>query len=148
MKRKNPSRGAPADSTAAQELTLFAENDGDLYRQMRKPIELNLLKKYVKGTYNSELAVVAWTHFADAAARKYAKEFATPQEWNAIFSPATRKLAARYMAGTWEQELPSAAKFLNTVQSKTKQHGYTIGQPGDKAHYSEGTVSMHSGKRK
>lgn len=112
MKRKNPSRGAPADSTAAQELTLFAENDGDLYRQMRRPIELNLLKKYTKKTYSSALAVKAWTHFADTAAKKYAKEFASPREWNIIFTPATRKLAAEFMATAWEREMPLEAKRL------------------------------------
>jgi len=102
--RRNPPRSGPTDEHAATELVLFAENDGDLYRQMKRPIELNLIKKLKNGTYKHALAVKAWTNFADTAAKKYAKEFASAREWNLIFTPATRRLAGQEMADTFARE--------------------------------------------
>lgn len=108
--RRNPSRGGAADQDAAVELVLFAENDGDLYRQMRKPIETNLLKKYKAGKYDHTLALKAWMNFADTAAKKYSKEYGSPGDWNRVFTPATRKLAATEMRDTYEREMPYEAK--------------------------------------
>ncbi len=107
--RRNPSRGGAADQHAAVELVLFAENDGDLYRQMRKPIETNLLKKYKAGTYSHTLALKAWMNFADTAAKKYSKEYGSPGDWSRVFTPATRRLAATEMRDTWEREMPYEA---------------------------------------
>lgn len=104
--RRNPPRSGPADEHAATELVLYAENDGDLYRQMLRPIESNLIKKARKGTYDSKLALKAWVGFADAAAKKYAKEFASPGDWNKIFTPATRHMAAKEILRHFEGELP------------------------------------------
>lgn len=100
--RRNPPRSGPADEHAATELVLFAENDGDLYLQIKRPIELNLFKKFKAGKYNRELAVKAWMHLTEAAAKKYAREFASPGEWNMIFTPATRRMAAIEMRDSFE----------------------------------------------
>lgn len=103
--RRNPPRSGPADEHAATELVLYAENDYDLYRQMKRPIELNLIKKFRAGKYDRELAVKLWTYLTDAAAKRYAKEFASPSEWNRIFTPATRRMAAIEMRDTFEPEM-------------------------------------------
>jgi hypothetical protein len=65
----------PADPTAARELTLFAVNDGDLYRQRAQPIIKNLARKMTKGVYNHDLACKGWRYLADDAAKRYTKEF-------------------------------------------------------------------------
>jgi hypothetical protein len=78
----------PADPTAARELTLFAVNDGDLYRQRAQPIIKNLARKMTKGVYNHDLACKGWRYLADDAAKRYAKEF------GGMFNVATRELTA------------------------------------------------------
>ena len=62
-------------SEEARELYLVTDNDGDLYRQMLLPIYASLEKKIKKGTYNSELATVAFYHATTAASDKYFKDF-------------------------------------------------------------------------
>lgn len=71
-----------------RELVLYAENDGDLYRQRRQPIEKNLQRKFDKGTYVADKAVKLWRYFADDAAKKYVKE------WGGVFSVADRNAVA------------------------------------------------------
>lgn len=108
--RRNPPRSGPADEHAATELVLFAENDANLYRQMKRPIELNLIKKFKAGKYNRELAVKLWMYLADEAAKRYAIQFASPNEWNRIFTPATRRMAAVEMRDTFEPEMKIQAR--------------------------------------
>lgn len=86
-------------STESDELVLYADNDEPLYRQSYMPIIENLKKKVAKGKYDPVLATKLWMYHADRAAKKYAKEFATPGEWNRIFSVKDRKEAAAH----WEQ---------------------------------------------
>lgn len=92
-------------SDASHELVLYTVNDGDLYRQRVTPMLANLRRKIAKGTYNRELAVKLWLYLAEAGAKKYAKEFATPSEWSRIFPPADRREAAKEFARYYEDEL-------------------------------------------
>ncbi len=108
--RGNPSSGGTADKHAATELVLFAENDEPLYRQQRRPIELNLVKKFKAGKYDRALAVKLWMYLMDSAAKKYAKEFASPSDWNKIFTPATRRMAAIEMRDAFEPEMRIMAR--------------------------------------
>ncbi len=98
---RNP-RGGPIDHDAVRELTLYAENDGDLHRSMERPIMRNLARKMINGSYDPNLAVKGWMHWADAGARKYAKEFGGT--WNVMFSPATRHAVAVQAARHFESE--------------------------------------------
>ena len=63
------------DHVAARELSLYATNHGDLYRQRTQPVIANLRRKIAKGAYDPELAPFAWQHVADDAARLYCREF-------------------------------------------------------------------------
>ena len=76
---------APNDITAT-ELRLFADNDGDLYRQRTRPILANLGKKFRAGTYQSDLACKLWFSWAADAAKRYVAEFAAPGD--VIFTKA------------------------------------------------------------
>jgi hypothetical protein len=80
-----------ADPTAARELTLFAVNDGGLYRQRAQPIIKNLARKMAKGVYNHDLACKVWRYLADDAAERYAKEYGGSRT---MFNIATRELTA------------------------------------------------------
>ncbi len=111
MKRKNPVK--LFDSDAATELSLFAENDEPLYRQMVRPIEKNLARKMLAGKYNSALAVKAWRHFVDAAAKKYVKEFGGP-----AFGVAERNVVAIDFRDAFESEV--AAGGLNGLKRYLK----------------------------
>jgi hypothetical protein len=59
------------DPHASRELYLFAENDGNLYRQMLTPIETNLKRKIAKGTYETMLALLGFLNAVEVAAKHY-----------------------------------------------------------------------------
>lgn len=77
-----------SDKASERELELFADNDGDLYRQKFIPIIDNLKRKIKSGKYDPALAPKLWRYYFDEAARKYKKEFGHQ------FSVATRQALA------------------------------------------------------
>jgi len=82
------------------ELSLFIDNDRDLYTRKKIPIYKNLTKKMKKDQYDEKLAPKAFKYFVEEGAKKYAKEFAQPADWNTIFDKATRdSLAEDYARG-------------------------------------------------
>lgn len=87
-----------------EELLLFIQNDGDLYRQQFIPTVTNLMKKRAQGTYNSSGAVQAFSYLVEAGAKKYVKEVGVDRSWNAAFPPAVRAAAARELAKQFEAE--------------------------------------------
>lgn len=92
---------AQADEIAADELVLYLDNEFDLYKK-KQAIAANLLRKIERGSYDHKRAADAWGYVVEDAARKYAKEFASsPRDWNMIFTPATRRLAAEEIADRW-----------------------------------------------
>ena len=93
-----------ADEQAGDELLLYLENDADIYRRRLQPIFKNLVTKMARGTYNSTAAVRAFRYAAEDAAKKYAKEYATPSEWSSIFNPATRTYVAVSLRDSFETE--------------------------------------------
>lgn len=109
--RANPGK-RPRDNAnreVARELMMYAEQTRELYN-MRVSIHKALLKKIRAGTYSESKALIAWGRWFDNAAKLYAKEFASPGDWNRIFSKATRKLAARAYASSEAKVLKMAAR--------------------------------------
>src|SRR2546430_2062306 len=101
----NAPRGGEADEIAADELYLFIQNDGDLYRQQFEPIVKNLNRKRAKGEYDSEKAVKLWIYLVDNGARKYIKEFGTPgSHIDTVFNRATRLRVATRLRDDYEAE--------------------------------------------
>lgn len=89
------------ESPESRELRLFADNDGDLYRQSKQPIIDNLGKKMDKGNYDPSKAATLWGYHADRAAQSYTKQLGSPgDKWHQMFTPAVRKEAAQH----WEQD--------------------------------------------
>lgn len=85
------------DTAAARELKLYADNTFEIYNRHAMPTVENLKKKYVKGDYEHDKAVRAWEYVAEAAAKLYAREFATVGEWCKMFNAATRRVVAENM---------------------------------------------------
>lgn len=101
-RRLNPPRGF-SDSQARTELLLYIDNDGQLYRQQRDPIQKNLVRKLIAGKYDRHKSVKLWEYLADNAAKKYTKEFGTGDGFG-IFNKATRHEAAEHLASNFFQE--------------------------------------------
>jgi len=93
------------DPDMARELELYADNDSLLYFQRRKPILINLSKKYKKGTYDIQKAAKLWRYYIDAALEKYNKEFGSRgDKWYDLMSvPDRNLLALKYAQNTKEE---------------------------------------------
>lgn len=62
-------------SEEANELFLYAVNDGRLYHRMVKNILDNLEKKIKNGKYDKEKAIDLWYYVATEASNKYNEDF-------------------------------------------------------------------------
>ena len=97
VKRKRSIGDLPTykDKDAAREIQLYADNDSQLYFQMKRPILINLGNKYKKGTYSIEKAAKLWRYFIDAALKKYNKEFGSRgDKWFELLNTHDRQLLA------------------------------------------------------
>jgi hypothetical protein len=106
IKRKSIGQ-APSykDPDAAREIELYADNDSQLYFQMRKPILINLAKKYKKGTYDIDKAAKLWRYYVEAAMKKYNKEFGSRSDkWFELLNTHDRNLLATDYAIRTKQE--------------------------------------------
>lgn len=93
------------DKDAAREIQLYADNDSQLYYQRRKPIILNLQKKYQKGTYDIDKAAKLWRNYIDAALQKYQKEFGSRSgKWYDLLSVGDRNLLSLEYARETKKE--------------------------------------------
>ena len=92
------------DPDMAREIQLYADNDSLLYTQRRKPILINLSKKYRKGTYDVDKASKLWRYYIDASLQKYHKEFGGRGKWYDLLSVPDRNLLAHeYAVSTLEE---------------------------------------------
>lgn len=108
--------------TDAHELTLFATNDGDLYRARIRPILQNLARKIVAGTYDPAKAPTLWRYAADDAAQRYTREHGTPGPHGAYgsFSVETRKACAAMLAESYAESVADAAQTIAAARQVRK----------------------------
>ena len=99
-RRYGRSVSGPADTQAANELDLYAENTSELYNQ-KKSILANIQRRLKKGTYDHSLAPKLWMYWVDAAAKRYVKEFGSGGNISTIFNKATREHLARELANRY-----------------------------------------------
>jgi hypothetical protein len=97
-----PMKEGRGDETAARELYLFINNDGDLHRQQTSSIIKNLGKKFKKGVYDRQLAVKLWMYLIDNGAKKYERDYGTPGA--KMFDKDTKILAAEMFEEEWYNE--------------------------------------------
>lgn len=79
----------------ANELTLYACNNGELYRSMIVPMVRNLAKKYARGTFDKDKAREWFYKVAHEASKMYMREFPNDgEEYGHCFPPVVKKRAA------------------------------------------------------
>lgn len=111
------------DRAMVDELKMFIENDAQLYRQRTRPVQVNLEKKWQKGTYNHAQAPKLWMYLVNDGAKQYIKQYATP---DMKIDVATRKQVAQELADEWQDEMeaqfgPMGASASTRVQAGTWQ---------------------------
>jgi hypothetical protein len=104
-KRTPPSVGgfdewSPEDR--ADDLVLWIENDGDLYRQQHVPIQKNLRAKMARGTYDSDKAVKLFMYLVENGAKHYVRD-TNGGKWHVAFPKSTREIAARELRDRYER---------------------------------------------
>lgn len=114
-------------SHEATELTLFIENDADLYRQQMQPIQKNLVTKMARGLYDKTKAEKLWMYLAESGAKKYVKEFGSGSEgeWHRMFPVSVRKEVARILNDSFmvEASLGNYNRYLPKKYAGWKPSG-------------------------
>ena len=100
--KPNAKFGEP-NKAQANELHAFADNHGDLYRQMIEPIQRNLEKKIKSGAYDPDLADKAYFRVMQEAAKLYEKDN-PPMPGISTFSKNDMYAAAQKMRKLFEEE--------------------------------------------
>lgn len=127
-------RTTVADDTAAHELELYLTNDAALFgpQSQAEAVRQNLLRKIKSGTFDFERSVQAWMYVVESGAKAYAKEFAKPSEWSAMFNAATRRAVARSLAEEFYTEAKLGNYDLKGNASKPKpMSGYAYEAAGE-----------------
>jgi predicted RNase H-related nuclease YkuK (DUF458 family) len=108
-----------AGDTEQRELELYIINDSDLHRRHVQPIIKNLQLKVKRGVYDREKAVKLFMYLADAGAKKYHKEFGSPDDmWSDIFPKRDRQAVAEELRNYYEEEIMEGMEGI-TASSKT-----------------------------
>lgn len=113
-------RGEEAEAHAVDELILYIDNDGDLYRSQTTAIMRNLAQKMIKSRYDEDRAPQAWRYLADAGAQKYTREFGEGGRHGSYgtFSPADRQAVAVKFARRFERQVKNGEFDLKELAAK------------------------------
>ena len=106
--------------TEANELKLYIDNDGDLYRQQTTSILRNLATKKARGVYDHALAAKLFGYLVESGAKKYTKEFGGT--WHQVFDVPTRKKVAAELADDFENEW-RAGSYRDLLPKKYQEGG-------------------------
>ena len=106
-------------SEFAQYIVDAVESDGTIYRQMYRPITINLAKKKANGTYDREKAIIATTHLATEGIRKFKKQFEAYHERSyGVVSAATKHAIAVELLSGMLDDINEVAK---EIKAKAKR---------------------------
>jgi hypothetical protein len=133
-KKVNEEYEGTSDPSAAQELELFIDNDGDLYRQQIQPIYKNLLRKMVKGKYDHELAKKLWMYLVDNGAKKYVKEFGG--DVRTMFPKPLRQAVASVLADDFRTEVKAGGISPEDYDVKGEVDKSVLGESRRRRHTS------------
>lgn len=112
-------RASEVDEQAATELVMYTENNSELWgpgNTQGASIRKNLKEKQKRGTLDPSRVPKLFEYLMDSSAKMYAKEYASPGEWNTIFTKATRRLAAQEMADEYLEELELQSNGSDEVE--------------------------------
>lgn len=94
-----------SNESIAEELALFTENDGDIYRRQTAPILKNLTTKKAQGKFDPEEAVKLFMYLTETGAREYIKQHGSLGDvWHEMFPINVRRIVAQKWADEFEQE--------------------------------------------
>lgn len=118
---------ADVNETDARELSLFAENDGDLCRARVQPIIANLARKVAAGTYDAARALTLWRYAADDAAQRYTRAHGSPGPNGSFgcFDTATRQAVAAMLAEGYAEQVAEVGADLKAERDNRKR--WTLG---------------------
>ena len=88
------------DKHMVDELKLFIDNDGQLYKQRLIPIVKNIQKKMKSGKYDHKKAPKLWMYLVTDGAKKYEKEF-----HGLKFSKQEKEAVAQQFADEYKDEI-------------------------------------------
>ena len=115
-----------SDDSVAEELKLFIDNDGQLYRGQTTSIYKNLVTKKARGQYNSKLAEKAFLYLATSGAKKYAKDVGgDPRQWNTMFPMKVRKITAAKLEKDFRTEM-ELGNYDNMLPKKYQKEEKSI----------------------
>jgi hypothetical protein len=104
-------------SIGARELRLFVENNEKLIKQSMLWFR-NFATKKARKTYNKDLAIKGFMHFAKRAAQAYCKDQGEPPaSWNKLFSMSDRQDFARFYEELFRSEY-AALRFESILPAK------------------------------
>ncbi len=94
-----------SDESVAQELALFTENDGDIYRRQTSSILKNLATKKAQGKYDRDKAVDLFMYLTETGAKEYIRQHGSPGDvWHKMFPVNVRRIVARKWRDEFEEE--------------------------------------------
>lgn len=85
------------ETAESRELGLYADNERDIYFGYIVPVVRNLAKYHKRGKFDTVKAIDAFFPAANAAAKKYCREFARVEDAPKIFDVTVRYTAAAYL---------------------------------------------------
>ena len=93
------------DESLANELVLFTENDGDIYRSQTLSVLKNLASKKASGKYDRNKAIQAFMYLAETGAKEYIRQHGSPGDiWHQMFPTNVRRTAAVKWRDEFEEE--------------------------------------------
>lgn len=93
------------NESMAEELALFTENDGDIYRRQTEPILKNLATKKASGKYDHDKAAQLFMYLTETGAKEYIKQHGSPGDvWHTMFPISVRRIIAAKWRDEFEQE--------------------------------------------
>ncbi len=94
---------AGMDTILMDDMKLFIENDGDLYRQQFQPIRKNLMAKLAKGVYDHDKAAKLFVYLIESGDKKYSKEGGGHHKGYMLTVPERKALSKEFEHDFYEQ---------------------------------------------
>ncbi len=141
----------------AEDLVLWIENDGNLYRSETVPLIHSLMLKRKEGIYNFEKSVKSFEYLAEAGAKSYVKQVVeSGLPWFEVIPPAVRKQTARMLAEIFKRKA-DGGEYDWILEKKTEEEDnpdhipkvVSLKEPMSEAEAEEATKAMEkvSGKK-
>lgn len=106
--RRRATTLSSADSFAAEELVMYADNEHDLH-ELQREVAKNMIRRWLKGGgYDPVLGAKGWGYIADLAAQRYTREFGAVRLASRTsfgdFDKKTRELASWILSTRFEDQ--------------------------------------------